>query len=120
MVVIVKQFLTILLIFVLLFGALLGLPLLIGIWLPDIISAPRHVLAEERLASGHSFRVIQYWNRGDFYNTELWHAFPNGTVETTVLDGDDNKSWSLPLNIDEQNKTATVTLSGNRVKRIDW
>lgn len=60
-------------------GALLGLPLLIGIWLPDVISAPQHTLAEQRLASGHSFRVIQYWNRGDFYNTELLHTSPDGT-----------------------------------------
>jgi hypothetical protein len=41
-------------------GALPGLPLLLGIWLPDVISAPKHMLAEQRLASGHSFRVIQH------------------------------------------------------------
>jgi hypothetical protein len=115
-----KKPLAILLIVGLLFGALLGLPLLIGIWLPDVISAPRHTLAEQRLASGHSFRVIQYWNRADFYNTELLRTSPDGTVETHVLDGDDNKSWSVPLVVDEQRKTATVTLGGGRVKKVDW
>ena len=103
-----------------LLGAVLGLPLLIGIWVPDVISAPRHTLAEQRLASGHSFRVIQYWNRGDFYNTELPHISPDGRVETHVLDADDNKTWSVPLVVDEQHKTATVTLGGGRVKTVDW
>ena len=115
-----KKPLTILLIAGLLAGAVLGLPLLIGIWLPDVISAPVHTLAEKRLASGHSFRVIQYWNRGDFYNTELLHTSPDGTVETHVLDHDDSKSWSVPLVVDEQHKTVTVTLGGGRVKNVDW
>ena len=115
-----KKLLTILLIVGVLIGALLSLPLLIGIWLPDVISAPQHTLAEQRLASGHSFRVIQYWNRGDFYNTELLHTLPDGTVETHVLDADDSKSWSVPLVVDEQHKTATVTLGGGRVKKVDW
>ena len=115
-----KKLLTILLIIGVLFGALLGLPLLIGIWLPDVISAPVHTLAEQRLTSGHSFRVIQYWNRGDFYNTYLLHTLPDGTVETHVLDADDDKSWRVPLVVDEQQKMVTVTLGGGRVKRIDW
>jgi|SRR6185369_7202656 len=115
-----KKPLTILLIVGLLFGALLGLPLLIGIWLPDVISAPQHTLAEQRLASGHSFRVIQYWNRGDFYNTELLHTLPDGILEKHVLDADDNKSWSVPLVIDEQRKTVSVTLGGGRVKKVEW
>jgi hypothetical protein len=115
-----KKALTVLLIVGLLFGALLGLPLLIGIWPPDVISAPERTLAEQQLASGHSFRVIQYWNRGDFYNTELLHTLPDGTLETHVLDADDSKSWSVPLMIDEQRKSVAVTLSGGRVKKVDW
>ena len=101
-------------------GAILGLPLLIGIWLPDVISAPQHTLAEQQLASGHSFRVIQYWNRVDFYNTELLHTFPNGTVETHVLDADDSKSWGVPLVVDEQHKTVRLTLGGGRVRKVEW
>jgi hypothetical protein len=115
-----RRLLVIALIINLLFVALLGLPLLIGVWLPDVISAPRHILAERRLANGHSFRVIQYWNRCDFYNTELLHFSPDGTVERQLLDADDSKSWRVPLLIDEQHKTAKITLSGGRVKTVDW
>jgi len=104
----------------LLVGAVLGLPLLVGIWLPDVIFAPRHILAERRLASGHSLRVVQYWNRGDFYNTEWLHTLPDGSVETHVLDADDDKSWSVRLVVDEQARTATVTLGGNRVREVRW
>ncbi|MCE2694250.1 MAG: hypothetical protein LW645_08290 [Verrucomicrobiaceae bacterium] len=53
-----KKLRVILLIAGLLLGALFILPLLIGVWLPDVISAPEHTLAEQRLASGHSFRVV--------------------------------------------------------------
>lgn len=115
-----RRLLAIALIINLLFVALLGLPLFIGVWLPDVISAPRHILAERRLASGHSFRVIQYWNRCDFYNTELLHFSPDGTVETQLLDADDSKSWRVPLLIDELHKTVKITLSGGRVKTVDW
>lgn len=104
----------------LLFIAILGVPLLVGVWLPDLICAPRQIIAEQRLASGHSFCVIQYWNRGDFYNTELLHISPDGSRKTDVLDGDDRKSWSVPLVIDEQNKTVAITLSGGRLKKLDW
>ena len=115
-----QRFLPIVVTVSLLLGALLSLPLFIGIWLPDVIYAARHTLAEQKLPSGHSFRVIQYWNRADFYNTELLHTSPNGVVETYLLDGDDDKSWSVPLVVDEQGKTVEVTLSGGRVKRVDW
>ena len=115
-----KQLLAILGIIALLFVVLLCLPLLVGIWPPDIIGAPRHTLAERRLDSGHSFRVVQYWNHVDFYSTELHVTLPDGRTEVHTLDGDDNKSWRLPLVIDEQRHTATVTLSGGRVKKVDW
>jgi hypothetical protein len=36
------------------------LPLLIGVWIPDIIAARINTLAEQRQPSGHLFRVIQY------------------------------------------------------------
>jgi hypothetical protein len=92
----------------------------LGVWLPDVFISAEHTLAQERLTSGHSFRVIQYWNHADFYNTELLHTSPDGTVHRHVLDADDSKSWSVPLAINEQNKTATVTLGGGRVKKVDW
>lgn len=115
-----KQLRVILLIFGLLFGVLFGLPLIIGVWLPDVISAPEHTLAEQRLASGHAFRVVQYWNHIDFYSTELRITLPDGSTETHTLDGDDSKSWRLPLVVDEQHHTATVTLGGGRVRKVDW
>jgi hypothetical protein len=115
-----NQLRVILLIVGLLFGALFGLPLLIGVWLPDFISAPERTLAEQRLASGHAFRVVQYWNHVDFYSTELRVTSPDGSTETHTLDGDDSKSWQVPLAIDEQHHTATVTLGGGRVRKIDW
>ncbi len=101
-------------------GLLLGLPLWMGVWLPDVISAPRSILAEQRVSSGHMFQVVQYWNRSDFYSTELHVTSPDGTTESHTLDGDDSKSWHLPLVIDEIARTATVTLGGDRVKSVDW
>ena len=115
-----KRFPVILLIFGLLFVALLGLPLSVGVWLPDVISASQHTLAEQRLASGHWLRVVQYWNRVDFYTTELIHTAPDGIIKTYILDGDDNKSWRVPLVVDEQQRKATITLGGGRIKKVDW
>lgn len=102
------------------FGALFGLPLLIGVWLPDVIIASHHTLAEQRLASGHTFRVVQYWNRADFYSTELHIITPDGRTEVHTLDGDDSKSWHLPLTIDELRHTATVILGGGRERKVNW
>jgi hypothetical protein len=115
-----KRFFAILAAGMLLCCLLLGLPLVIGIWPPDIINAPRHTLAEQRLASGYLFRVVQYWNRCDFYSTELHVTSPDGRTEVHTLDGDDNKSWRLPLTVDEPHHTATVTLGGGRVKTVRW
>jgi hypothetical protein len=100
--------------------ALLLLPLLFGIWLPDVIYAGRHTLAEQKLPSGDTFRVIQHWNRSDFYNTELVRTSPSGAVTIFVLDSDDNKIWSVPLVVDAQQHTATVTLSGGRTRSVSW
>ena len=95
-------------------------PLLIGVWLPDVFFASKHTLASKKLASGYGFRVVQYWNRVDFYSTELHVTSPDGRTEVHTLDGDDSKSWRLPLVIDEQRRTATVTLGGGRVRNVDW
>jgi hypothetical protein len=100
--------------------AVFSLPLLIGIWLPDVFNPAEHTLADRRLSSGHTFRVVQYWNHVDFYNTELRVTAPDGKTTLHILDADDSKSWRLPLVIDEQRRSATVTLGGNRVKRVEW
>jgi len=96
------------------------LGLLIGAWLPDIVFAPRKTLAKEVLANGQSFEVIQYWNRSDFYSTELYIASPDGFVQMVTLDGDDAKSWRVPMRVDEENRTVTVTLGWDRIKRVSY
>ena len=98
----------------------LGFPLLVGVWLPDVFFANKHTLASKTLSSGYEFRVVQYWNRVGFYSTELHVTSPAGHLEVYTLDGDDSKSWRLPLVIDEQRRTATVTLGGGRVRQVDW
>ncbi|MHA3771773.1 hypothetical protein ACXR0O_09585 [Verrucomicrobiota bacterium sgz303538] len=92
----------------------------LGAWLPDLLSAPRRTLASEALPSGHTFRVIQYWNRLDFYSTELHVSSPGAPSKVFVLDPDDFKSWGVPLLIDENARVATITLSGDRKKTVKW
>jgi hypothetical protein len=99
---------------------LLGLGLLVGVWLPDIVFAPRMTLAKTTLANGQSFEVIQYWNRSDFYSTELHISTPNGLAQMVTLDGDDAKSWRVPLHVDENGRTVTVTLGGGRKRQVNY
>ena len=94
-------------------------PLAVGIWLPDVISAPRKVLAEDRRANGELVRDIQYWNRVDFYNTELEYSGTNGVSTRCTLDADDSKSWRVPLVVDWEKKKAKVTLGGGRLRIVD-
>src|SRR5687768_15699119 len=89
--------LTFFFVFAVIAAGVLIMPLGIGIWLPDVFIDREHTLAHERLPSGHSFRVIQYWNHGDFYNTEFVHTAPDGTRDTHVLDPDDGKRWRASL-----------------------
>ncbi|WP_395751757.1 hypothetical protein [Prosthecobacter sp.] len=96
------------------------LSLQLGFWLPDILNPSEHTLAEQHLPTGHQFQVVQYWNGMDFYSTELRITTPDGSTASHTLDGDDSKSWSLPLLIDAPHHTATITLSGNRAKTVDW
>jgi hypothetical protein len=100
--------------------AVLLLPLLIGVWLPDVFINRVHVLAEGVSSSGYKFQVVQYWNHVDFYSTELHVIGPDGTIEKRPLDSDDNKSWSVPLTINEQQKRVTIVLGGNRVREESW
>ena len=95
-------------------------PLIVGVWLPDVFFANEHTLASTTLSTGHRFRVVQYWNRRDFYSTELRVTSPQGHTEVHTLDGDDSKSWRIPLVIDEQNGIATVTLGLGRVRTVNW
>lgn len=91
-----------------------------GVWLPDVFIDCEHILAKKRLPSGDVIQVVQYWNHGDFYNTELVHTSPNGTVRRYVLDADDDKIWRVPLSVSEWARQATVQLSGKRTKVVYW
>jgi hypothetical protein len=91
-----------------------------GIWLPDVVFAPRSTIAYAKLPSGYTFRVIQYWNRVDFYSTELHIVSPDGREQEHTLDGDDNKSWRVPMQIDESNRAVLVTLGGGRKKQVSY
>jgi hypothetical protein len=114
-----KQFLWGIGLFAFVSAVALFLPLQIGVWVPDMIAAPRNVLAEARRENGESVRVIQYWNRCDFYSTEFWYVGTNGVSTTCTLDGDDSKSWSVRLAVDWEAKKARVTLGGGRLRVVD-
>lgn len=92
----------------------------IGVWLPDVVFAPRSAIAYAKASGGYTFRVVQYWNRVDFYSTELHVISPDGSEEGHTLDGDDNKSWSVPIRVDESNRVVTVTLGGGRKKEVSY
>lgn len=99
---------------------MLLLPLGVGAWLPDIFFGNVNVLASKKLASGHSFKVIQYWNKVDFYNTELHYILPDGQLKVTTLDLDDSKTWWTPMYVNADKKQVTVTLGNNRVRTLNW
>jgi hypothetical protein len=105
-------------VFAVVLSAVLLLPLMVGVWIPDVINAPVNVLAVQRSRAGETFRVIQYWNHVDFYTTELEYIGTNGLVKRLVLDGDDAKSWRVPLYIDQKGR-AVVTLGGGRPRTVD-
>ena len=99
-------------------AAVLGLPLTIGVWLPDIFLAAPRTLASAALADGSELRVVQYWNHVDFYTTELWHTTPAGQRDIQVLDGDHCKSWFIPMSVDVHHRIVSVTLCDGREKTI--
>lgn len=101
-------------------GLVFGVPLLMGVWLPDVFTATEHTLAEQRLSTGHVFRVVQYWNRVDFYSTELRSTAPDSTFEFHTLDGDDTKRWRVHLAADERHHLAAITMSRGVVRKVMW
>lgn len=98
----------------------LFLPLLMGVWLPDVFFGGTRTLASASLTNGYTFRVVQYWNHVDFYSTELHVTSPDGRTEVHTLDGDDAKSWRVPLTVDEPSRVASVTLGGDRPRKVNW
>jgi hypothetical protein len=95
-------------------------PFMQGVWPPDIFTfGSPHTLARATGASGASYEVVQYWNYVDFYTTELRITSASAGTRVIELDGDDQKSWSVPLSVDEAAGAATVTLSGKRTIKVN-
>jgi hypothetical protein len=95
-------------------------PFSVGVWLPDIFTfGSPHTLTRVSGRSGAIYEVIQYWNYVDFYTTELRITSADGMKKVIELDCDDQKSWTVPLDVDELAWVATVTLSGQRTMTID-
>lgn len=80
------------------------IPLMWGVWLPDLWLNHTVTVAEKKLYDGCVVKVVQYWG-SDFYTTEArfsYYPFEGDRIETQyVLDGDDRKRWR-----------ATITESG--------
>jgi hypothetical protein len=79
------------------------------VWPPDLASPRVHVLGSATATTGDRFQVVQYWNRGDMYTTELEHLAPDGTFTVTQIDWDDAKQWFSRIRLREQEKKASVT-----------
>jgi hypothetical protein len=95
-------------------------PLACGVWPPDIFTfGSSRTLARVTAPSGATYEVAQYRNHFDFYTTELRITSPDAKKKVIELDCDDEKSWSVPISVDEATGMASVTLSGNRTKRIN-
>ncbi len=93
------------------------LPLLIGIWIPDAVTQNVNVLSEKTLSSGSVVKVIQCWNKKDFYNTELVQVDSDGEQRYVVLDYDDSKHWSVDLEV--SGHVATIDFADSIPKEID-
>jgi hypothetical protein len=99
--------------------ATIAWPLVWGVWPPDIFTlGSSRTLAEVSGPSGARYQVAQYWNHLDFYTTELRITLPDARKKVIELDGDDQKSWSVPLTVDEVGDVVTVGLSGHRTKKV--
>lgn len=96
----------------------LALPLAFGVWVPDLIGTTR-TLAAVTAPDGHSFHVVQSWNYGDFYSTLLHVTEPGGHTKVHILDADDSAHWSLPVSLDSQHRSVSVTLRGG-ARQFTW
>jgi hypothetical protein len=93
------------------------LPLIIGIWIPDVVVPNINVLSEQTLSSGSVVQLIQCWNKKDFYNTELIQVDPDGEKRYVVLDYDDSKHWSVDLEV--SGHVAIVDFRGRTQKEVN-
>lgn len=96
-----------------------ALPLFMGVWVPDFLGF-ENTVGKAATSTGHEIAVVQRWNFADFYTTSVVVRSPDGKECTTVVDGDDAKTWRVPIALDESARMATVTLSGGRDRSIAW
>ena len=88
-------------------------PLLIGVWLPDVLG--REVTIQTmRLNDGAMISVVQYWNYFDFYSTEARVTDATGRTAVHTLDGDDHRHWIIPIQFHYGTRTATFHFSDGR------
>lgn len=97
----------------------LGLPLVYGVWLPDVFGK-QHTLCSATTSTGHRVSIVQYWNHVDFYTTEARISDPDGATSVSLIDGDASKSWGAVLEIHPSQKSATYRLPNGRVGAIIW
>jgi hypothetical protein len=97
----------------------LGLPLVYGVWLPDVFGK-QHTLCSATTSTGHRVSIVQYWNHVDFYTTEARISDPDGVTSVSLIDGDASKSWGAVLEIHPSQKSATYRLPNGRVGTITW
>ena len=87
------------------------------VWLPDIVTGRRAIVACVSNSVGDSFQVVQYWNE-DFYCSLLKHGSPSGETNSVVLDPDGYKLWSCRI-IFQTNDTATILTGRKEPGRYD-
>ena len=96
-------------------------PQWLGVWPPDVASPRVHVLATAASSAGDRFQVVQYWNRGDFYTTELEHLAPDGSFTVQQIDWDDDKRWASEIRVSDQDGKAYVTFPRrSTIWEYDW
>ena len=107
----------------LLISPIIFLPVITGASLsdwPDLLVGRRRILAEKKLSDGNLYKIIQYWNVGDSYNTELVRVSPKGSVKNYILDADDiwRETSRLDIQIDKAAQNITVTIDGGKTAKI--
>ena len=91
------------------------------IWPPDVVRPRVHVLASATASMGDRFQVVQYWNRGDMYTTELEHLSPDGTFTVAQIDNEEGKQWFTRIRLSEQEQKAVVTFPLRSTRWVyDW
>jgi len=89
------------------------------VWLPDIWFAPHRVLASMSLKDGSNIKVVEFWNRCDFYTVELQHITMAGETNSVVIDPDSPKVWFCKLRADDKGRVA-ISFDARSMGKYDW